>query len=363
MPAPAPARPLVVTGDPLLLDDVLRLAAAAGTVPEVVADAGAARRSWSTAPVVLVGADQVAAALRARLPRRSGVVLLGADLDDGGVWQRAVGLGAEHVWFLPDHEAEVTTALADARDGAADLAPLLAVVGGRGGAGATTLAVGLALAGVRRGQRALLVDGDPLGGGVDLVLGGESDPGLRWPELSGTHGRLSAPALAAAVPVMSGTGVLSWDRGHAHSVPPEAMEAVLGAARRCHDLVVVDLPRRPDAAGRVALAAATTTLLVVPAEVRAAAAASRVASSVGLLCRDLRVVVRGPSPLGLGGGEIARALGLPLAGEMRAERHLDAQLDRGDPPGRRTGGPLAGLCDRLVEECCRERSVPGRLAA
>lgn len=362
-PVASPPRPLVVTSDPLLLDEVLRLAAAAGTTPEVVADAGAARRSWSAAPVVLVGADQLAAALRAQLPRRPGVVLLGDDLDDATVWQRAVALGAEHVWFLPGHEGDVTSVLADARDGVTELAPLLAVLGGRGGAGATTLAVGLALAGARRGWRSLLVDGDPLGGGVDLVLGGEADPGLRWTELAGTHGRLSAPALASAVPVMAGVGVLSWDRGHAHSVPPEAMEAVLGAARRGHDLVVVDLPRRPDAAGRSALAAASRTLMVVPAEVRAAAAASRVASSAGLLCRDLQVVVRGPSPLGLGGSEIARALGLPLAGEMRAERHADALLDRGDPPGRRQGGPLATLCDQLLDAGVAQRDVPGSLAA
>src|SRR3712207_8052527 len=48
----AGGRPLIVTADASLLDDLLRLAAAAGVEPEVAADAGAARRSWSTATAV-----------------------------------------------------------------------------------------------------------------------------------------------------------------------------------------------------------------------------------------------------------------------------------------------------------------------
>ncbi len=342
-------RPLVVTSDAGLLDELLGLAGAVGADLEVAADAGSARRSWAGAPLVVVGRDQLEGALRQRLPRRSGVVLLGDDLDDAGVWQLAVELGAEHVVFLPDGAAWLAEAFADAAEGGPAAAPLVAVIGGRGGAGATTLAAALALSAVRRDCRALLVDGDPLGGGIDMVLGGEGDQGLRWPDLSATRGRLPAPALASALPRMSGLGVLSWDRGEVHTVTPQAMESVLAAGRRAHDLVVVDLPRRPDAAGQVALAAATTTLLIVPAEVRAAAAASRVASSAGLTCRDLRVVVRGPSPQGLTGSEIARALGLPLAGEMKAERHIELALDRGEPPGRKQTGPLAQLCDRLLQ--------------
>lgn len=342
-------RPLVITSDPAVLEELLRLASAVGSEVEVAPDAGSARRAWAGAPLVVVGPDQLSGAIRERLPRRPSVVLLGADLDDASVWQRAVEMGAEHVVFLPDGEAWMSAAFADAAEGAPTAAPLVAVIGGRGGAGATTLAAALALTAVRRGCRSLLIDGDPLGGGIDMVLGGEGDQGLRWPDLSATRGRLPGPALAAALPCMSGLAVLSWDRGEVHSVSPEAMESVLAAGRRTHDLVVLDLPRRLDAAGQLALAAATTAFLVVPAEVRAAAAASRVASSAGLTCRDLQVVVRGPSPQGLTGSEIARALGLPLAGEMKAERHIELALDRGEPPGRKPSGPLAQLCERVLD--------------
>lgn len=349
-PAPAGARPLVVTGDPEVLDDLLRLGATAGTELEVASDAGSARRSWLTAPFVVVGADVLNSCLQAQLPRRDGVVLLGRDLDDADVWQRAVHLGAEHVLFLPDAEPWLIDRLADAVESTGPAGALVAVLGGRGGAGATTLACALAVTATRCGRPTLLVDGDPLGGGIDLVFGGEHHGGPRWPDLGATRGRVPAAALDGALPRMQGLSVLSWDRGDAGAVPVEAVRSVLSAGRRANELVVVDLPRALDASSRTVLADATTVLLVVPNEVRAAAAAARVAAGVALLCQDLRVVTRGPAPTGLTGDRIAEALGLPLAADLRAEPGLDAALERGEPPGRRPRGPLATLCVRLVGE-------------
>ncbi len=62
--------PLFVTRDQSLLDELLRLAAAAGVTPDVAPDAGAALRGWPAAPLVLVGAD-VAAELAAISPARA----------------------------------------------------------------------------------------------------------------------------------------------------------------------------------------------------------------------------------------------------------------------------------------------------
>ncbi len=348
--ASSSARPLVVTADPDVLDELLRLAAAAGTEVDVAADAVAARRCWGSSPFVVVAADATAGCARSRLGRRSDVVLLGDDMDDAGIWQRAVEVGASHVVFLPDAERWLTDRFADAVDGGGPGAAVIGVVGGRGGAGATTLACALAVTAAREGHSVLLVDGDPLGGGIDLVFGGEQDRGMRWGGLLGTRGRVPAAALSDALPRMSGLSVLSWDRGEATGVPAEAVHSVLAAGRRAHDLVVVDLPRALDDSSRAVLAEATTVLLVVPNEVRAAAAASRVAASVGLLCADLRVVTRGPAPSGLGGDEVARALGLPLLGDLRPEPGLDLALERGEAPARRGRSPLSLLCGRLLDE-------------
>lgn len=343
-------RPLVVTSDPDVLDDLLRLAATAGTEVDVATDAVAARRWWATAACVVLAQDAADGCARMRRPRRTGVMLLGDNLDDAGVWQLAIEAGAERVLFLPECEDFLVARFADAVDGGGRDGPVVAVIGGRGGAGATTLACALAVTATRAGRSALLVDGDPLGGGIDLVFGGEADRGLRWRDLGGTQGRVPAAALAEALPQMNGLSVLSWDRGAPAAVPAEAMSAVLAAGRRAHDLVVVDLPRTLDDAARVVLEAAECVLLVVPAEVRGAAAAGRVAASLGMLCRDLRLVVRGPGPGGLGGQALAGALGLPLVGQLRPEPGIDVALERGEAPAHRGRGPLADLCGRLVDE-------------
>lgn len=77
-----PGKPLIVTEDAALLDDLLRLCAAAGATPEVHHSVPERRGSWESAPLVLVGDD---AARRVRgAARRRGVVLVGRDQDDSG---------------------------------------------------------------------------------------------------------------------------------------------------------------------------------------------------------------------------------------------------------------------------------------
>lgn len=355
-------RPLVLTRDPELLDGVLRLAAVAGVDVEAVTEVGAARRRWSAAPLVVVGSDLVRGCADGRLPRRPGVLVVGVDPDDTLLWQLAVEVGAEHVVFLPDADTWLGAALAEAVEPSGRAGPVLAVVGGRGGAGATTLACGLAVTAVRTGRRALLVDADPLGGGLDLALGAEHEPGLRWPELAATQGRVPGPALVAALPRPTGLPVLSWDRGTLLAVPPTAMEGVLAAAARACDLVVVDLPRGAEEATRVAVELASTVLVVVPAQVRAVAAAGRVAAQLGAWCSDLRVVVRGPFGSRLAPGAVSGALGLPLAGYLESEPRLDAALDRGEAPGGRGRGALAALCTELLGALLTDPAAPVRAA-
>ncbi|MFJ4092311.1 septum site-determining protein Ssd [Kitasatospora sp. NPDC089913] len=347
---PEPARPLVLTGDDALAEHLLRICAAAGTDPRLVRGAPP-RELWEEASLVLVGDDR--AGHCAAMPRRPGVLLLGLDLDDAGVWVRAVQLGAEHVLFLPDAETWLLDRIADAVEGVGPPARTVAVLGGRGGAGASTLACALAVTAARRGLRTVLVDGDPLGGGLDILLGGETAAGLRWPDLAGSRGRVSGAELTRALPALRRLGTLaclSWDRGDTPTVPPEAMRSVLAAARRGGGLVVVDVPRRLDAAAGQALEQSDTALLVVPAELRAVAAADRVAASVRMRIDDVRVVVRPPGPFGLPAHRIARGLRMQLAGMLDPEPGLALDLEQGVPPGIREGGPLARFCGAFLDE-------------
>ncbi|MFI6337801.1 septum site-determining protein Ssd [Streptomyces sp. NPDC050535] len=331
--------PLIVTEDAVLLDDLLRLCAAAGARPEVHHGVPDRRGSWESAPLVLVGDD---AARRVRgAVRRRGVVLVGRDQDDSGVWRRAVEIGADHVLMLPDGEQWLVDRIADVAEGVGRPALTVGVLGGRGGAGASTLACALAVTSAREGRRTLLVDADPLGGGLDVLLGGEATEGLRWPAFAASRGRVGGGALEESLPELHALRVLSWDRGDSVAIPPQAVRAVLAAARRRGGAVVVDLPRRIDEGVAEALAQLDLGVLVVPADLRAIAAAGRVASSVGMVLRDLRVAVRGPYAPGLDDREVARLLGLPLVGEVPAEPPL---LDGGVPPGGFARGPLARFC-------------------
>ncbi|WP_241968239.1 septum site-determining protein Ssd [Streptomyces sp. ICBB 8177] len=348
-----PGAPLIVTEDEELLDDLLRLCAAAGAEAEVSFGPPPYPGTWQAAPLVLVG-DDCSTALR-RAQRRPGVLLIGRDLDDQDVWRRAVDIGADHVLFLPDAERWLVDRIADAAEGVGETALTVGVVGGRGGAGASTLACALAVTAARSGRRTMLVDGDPLGGGLDVLLGGERVSGLRWPDLAEAQGRVSGGALEESLPRLHDLSILSWDRGDSVMIGAEAMRSVLGAARRRGGVVVVDLPRRLDDAVVEALSQIDVGLLVVPAELRAVAAADRVASRVGMVLRDLRVVTRGPFPSGLDTAEIARLLRLPVAGELPPEKGLLEAVESGAPPGAAGRGPLARFSAAFLDDALRSR--------
>lgn len=351
-------RCLIVAEDPDLLDALLRLAAAAEVEVRRAADAADARRAWAGAPMVLLDRTGAGRCLRAGLGRRAGVVIAVSGEPVAQDWRTAVALGADRVVQLPRAEATLAGMLADVRERAVTggrPGRVLAVVGGCGGAGASVLATATAAVATRDGAGALLVDCDPLGGGLDLLVGLEQADGLRWPELAVSDGRVQAASLHAALPRAgagrTGPSVLSCARSP-HGPDPAVVPVVLDAGRRAGDVVVCDVPRYPTDAALAAVTAADLTVLVVPTRLRACAAAGRVADVLAEHAAQVELVVRGPSPGGITPEEVAGSLGLPLLHAMRAERDLAGALERGRPPGAGRG-PLAVAA----------RAVLGRLAA
>jgi len=346
---PDQPRPLVLTTDDELLDDLLRLGAAAGVLPDVAPDATSARRKWDGAPLILIGLDAVDAVLDRHPRRRPGIVLVSRDRDGAGVWERALRLGAEQVLALPDQQDALLEILTSALDGRSRPAPIVAVIGGRGGSGASTLAAALALVASDAGLVPLLVDADPLGGGLDLLLGVESMDGPRWPDLAGASGRLAGSSLRQALPRVGAVSFLSWHRGPPIDAPVEATRSVLLAGQRSHDLVVVDLPRSFDPAAEEVAARATLTVLVVPPEVRGIAAASAVCSRLSTFASRVGVVVPGPRRSRLDAASVAATVDLPLLAELRHERAVTEAIENGISPFRVPRGRLRNCCLRLLD--------------
>ncbi|KAB2351033.1 septum site-determining protein Ssd [Actinomadura rudentiformis] len=339
---------MIVSADPAIVDDLLRLAAAAAAPVEVAREVDHARPTWHTTSLVLVGTDLAKDLAETPLQRRSGVVLVAPCTDTEEVYKLAVQIGAQDLAELPRDEAWLIDALATAAEPTNGYGTTICVTGSVGGAGVSVLSAGLGLNAARQGLRTLLIDGDPLGGGLDLVLGLEHHDGARWPDFADRRGRLSVATLREALPSLGDLSVLSWQRKEPVPVSEEAVGSLIDAAVRGYDLVVVDVPRYVGELGRTALRAADATFLLVPAEVRATMAAELFASMLRKDTADLRLIVRSPAPGGLTPGVIAEALDLPLAGLLERDRRLPAALDQGDFVRATRRGPLSEFCSGLV---------------
>lgn len=342
-------RPLVVTADGALLDELLSLAEAGGVEVTVAVDALAAEADWASAPLVIVGPDQVADLSRRNLPRRLAVVLVsrsnsaGADQGDDpeSPWSGAEALHAEHVVVLPQARSWLAARFAESRPRALrHAAPVVAFVPGSAEADAGALAAALAVTARWRGLSALLIGADPLARAADFS---------------------EVTDLAGAVSTRRGAGslaVLALARGSTAALPPDMVAAALRAARHGRDLVVVDVPQPHDEGARLTLSCADQCYLVVPAEIRACSSANRIAATVRRHCPGVALVVRAVSPRGLRPDEVAEALNLRLAGVLPPEQPGDGGSERRPDPGLRA---VVNLSRRLLAESgARARTVAPR---
>lgn len=329
------AAPLFVTRDDTLLDELLRLAAAAGVTPDVARDGAAALRRWAAASLVLLGADLADEVAHTSPVRRTGVHLVTWGQVPDELFRTALAVGAESAVGLPRSDGWLTETLTDIGDRGQELGQVVGVVGGSGGAGATTFACALAQLAARSGT-AVVVDTDPLGPGADRVLGLEDVDGARWDVLSRTTGRLSGRSLREALPRRAGLGVLTWHADSSGTLQPFAVREVLSAAQRGHDTVVVDLPRGSDPVVDEVVARCSRLLVVVVPTVAGVASAARLCTR-GADPTRLRLVVRGS---GIGPGEIERVTGVPVLAAMADQRGLRESIDLGLGPVRSRRGPL-----------------------
>lgn len=339
MDLPRTPAPLFATADRALLDVLQPLAAGAGVTAVVAADVGEALRRWSTAPLVVVGAD-LAHDLAAAAPARRDHVHV-ASLDEpwreDDLFRSAVGLGASSVVELPRSSTWLADELADLADARAGRGAVIGVVGGSGGAGATTLACALGQAAGRAGP-ALVLDTDACGPGVDRVLGLDDLDGVRWDDLRAGAGRLSAASLRDAVPRRDDVGALTWSTGDPGALEAPILREALAAGQRGHAAVVVDLPRSTSGLVEEVVSRCDLLVVVVRPSLPGVASAVRLAAAhaggprVGLVLRRVRRAI--PA------AEVSAAVGLPVLAEMADHRGVEESVELGLGPLRSMRGPL-----------------------
>lgn len=194
----------------------------------------------------------------------------------------------------------------------------IGVLAGCGGAGASVFAAVLAASAAARAGQAYLIDCDPVGGGIDVLLGCERTAGSRWSQVRLRGGELDQAVLRSCLPEWQGVSVLAVDDPGA--LEPGAVGQIADAAA-LGGPVVLDLARWPSPVRAVALSRCDLTVLVTPAEVRGVTASVAIAADLDPAVTFL--AVRGASR-SLSADRIGTVLGLAVLGELPydpASRH------------------------------------------
>lgn len=270
---------LLAITDPLLHPEVMNIAAATGREIIDTADPREITTLASKTGTIIADAatvNHVRAVLDSQ--RNTFTTVLLAYPEPGPIdWKLALKAGTADAFILPAQATELLAALRNSTSRSTDTDPqgsVIAISSATGGAGCSTIAAALALYS-HHVTPTVLIDADPQSGGLDLLLGCEDCPGIRWIDLTSSDGVLEGADLIAALPhSASGLPVLSVDRQSPKAgITEEKLQQVI-AALRPHYRLIIDIPAHAHLLTTV-LSSADTFYLVIPPEVRAAAAASR----------------------------------------------------------------------------------------
>ena len=354
------SEPLVISQDAAVVNHVQSSAAAANQPLRITQLPEEVRRYWSSASLVIVGVDCAAMVAGLGLTERHGVHIVGHQAEAVLTW--SVPLAAPGL-VLPGQAGFLAALLDESHRQVSAPALQLRFAGATGGLGVSTLTSGLAVRAARRGQKVALVELDLDGGGLDVLMGAETEPGWRWHDLTGARGHLGD--LSDHLPKTCGVSIVAAGRTPppletedratsslpaADSVPRpagpsltlESMSAVLASLRRSHDLVFIDQGSTASPHEEV--------IWIVGADVRAVLAAQSILARGSVATR--RVIRRTGPGRRLPADLMAESLGLPVIGTITHDHRLPGALAAGDPPGRSLGTTsrsLDQILDHLIE--------------
>lgn len=188
-----------------------------------------------------------------------------------------------------------------------------------------------------RGLSCALADADFISGGLDLLLGLENEPGLRFGDIDAPLGHVDGQALNHELPTWQGVRVLAHDPWNGEAPDWWEVQAAIRALADVNQVVVVDGSRGevfepvPELATFARIVAAELSVLGL-ARAKAhlergaqrAARAARVEAVIGFLPRGMS---GGVGAVGI--GEASDYLSVDVMGPVRADRKLQADLLEG----------------------------------
>ncbi|MDQ3733054.1 MAG: hypothetical protein M3400_03470 [Actinomycetota bacterium] len=348
---------LVVGSDSDVCEEVLRVAATTGVSTQQIEAADLAEVPWAEAGLVVIDATAVDQINNLGLSRRPGVLIVTSSPPSVALWASAVSIGVEQVLELPAGQASLIERMSDVASGSGPLGAMVAVIGGCGGAGASTLAVALALSAARAGRRPVLLGTDPWDGGIDIVLGAEDVPGPRWPDLAEVSGRLPSAAIQEGLPYARGVRFLSSARRRPTAVGLAALSAVVTAARRTGEPVILDLPRCAGATARWLHEVLDLGVLVCPATVSGALASRALVTELQWNAGKSGIAVRRGLGRDITDDALTAAVGLPVLARIPEDPRLLTRQQYGEPPGMRPRSGLARTCAALWRLAVRTSAV------
>lgn len=344
---------LIAVEDPVLHPEAMHVAAATGRPVIETTNLMDISRHFHRASAVLIDASMGSQLSPGK--RRDRVFLLDSDPGPSD-WKTAMKIHAEQAMLLPAQAGELLSALGrDDKQLPVASGHVIGVAGVVGGTGASTFAAALAK---RRAESAttVLIDADPSSGGIDLLLGIEDVPGARWPDVGLRRGTVQAADVLKALPsTPDEVVVLSTARSNildpfalSESDVSAAIDCFLSADRSVD--VVVDLPHarvHPDIAERL-----SHLVLVIPAEVRAVAAARARYMELQQLHVSITCVLRHRGWSGLDVAEVEEILGADITAEIGSIQRLAKSVEMHG---------LTGSLPRVLSSACD--AVLGEVAA
>lgn len=236
---------------------------------------------------------------------------------------------------------------------------VVSLVSLRGGVGVTTLAVNLALSGVKKYEaegkvsRVCLVDLSPSSGQATLHLRVKAQQ--TWAALPGLGNKPSAGALADLLTIhASGLRLLAapFEPTFARTLSAPLVEEMLTGLRQLFDLIVIDAPPLIDEVAAVALDGSDRIMLVLTPEVGAILSTVAMLRVMSDMDQKVRVVLNQVSTQpGVPEATIERALHRSVSLKIPYDPAQAAALPQGKPLAwAQPSAPLAAATKQLLAE-------------